>query len=94
MSDKVEMPDDADCRNCSDSDPGAWHALDKHCWNAASEESQRLIETEALLPASGGPERDYEPVTPWGTIYGDDPTAPHWCKGLERMQAEMARFLP
>lgn len=33
-------------------------------------------------------------MTPWGTIYGDDPTAPHWCKGLERMQAEMARFLP
>jgi diadenosine tetraphosphate (Ap4A) HIT family hydrolase len=19
-------------------------------------------------------------MVPWGTIYGDDPTAPHWCK--------------
>ena len=26
-----------DCRNCSDSDPGAWHALDAHCQKLADQ---------------------------------------------------------
>ncbi len=23
---------------------------------------------------------DDQLMTPWGTVYGDDPTAPHWCR--------------
>lgn len=27
-------------------------------------------------------------MVPWGTIYGDDPTAPHWCRVARKLQEE------
>lgn len=29
-------------------------------------------------------------MTPWGTIYGDDPTAPHWCRVAQELQESVA----
>lgn len=31
-------------------------------------------------------------MTPWGTIYGDDPTAPHWCRVAKDLQAQLDRL--
>lgn len=28
-------------------------------------------------------------MVPWGTIYGDDPQAPHWCRVAQRLQDEL-----
>jgi histidine triad (HIT) family protein len=28
-------------------------------------------------------------MLPWGTIYGDDPSAPHWCRVAQRLQARL-----
>lgn len=28
-------------------------------------------------------------MVPWGTVYGDDPTAPHWCRVAQRLQDEL-----
>jgi histidine triad (HIT) family protein len=25
-------------------------------------------------------------MVPWGTVYGDDPQAPHWCRAAQRLQ--------
>jgi diadenosine tetraphosphate (Ap4A) HIT family hydrolase len=29
-------------------------------------------------------------MTPWGTIYGDEPTAPHWCRVAQELQDSVA----
>ena len=28
-------------------------------------------------------------MVPWGTVYGDDPQAPHWCRVAQRLQDEL-----
>lgn len=33
---------------------------------------------------------DDQLMTPWGTVYGDDPAAPHWCSVAQRMQDQFA----
>ena len=32
---------------------------------------------------------DDQLMTPWGTVYGDDPTAPHWCRQAQALQAQI-----
>lgn len=32
-------------------------------------------------------------MVPWGTVYGDDPTAPHWCRLAQRLQDELDRVV-
>lgn len=31
-------------------------------------------------------------MTPWGTIYGDDPTAPHWCRVAQELQDSLTEM--
>lgn len=33
-------------------------------------------------------------MTPWGTIYGDDPTAPHWCRAAQELQDAITEMRP
>lgn len=35
---------------------------------------------------------DDELMTPWGTIYGDDPTAPHWCRVAQELQDSLTEM--
>lgn len=30
-------------------------------------------------------------MVPWGTIHGDDPQAPHWCRVAQRLQDQIER---
>lgn len=32
---------------------------------------------------------DDQLMTPWGTIYGDDPTAPHWCRQAQELSERL-----
>ncbi len=32
--------------------------------------------------------KDDQLMVPWGTVYGDDPKAPHWCKQAEEWRAK------
>jgi histidine triad (HIT) family protein len=36
---------------------------------------------------------DDQLMTPWGTVYGDDPTAPHWCRVAEQVAEEIAHAI-
>ncbi|MBF6138093.1 HIT domain-containing protein [Nocardia otitidiscaviarum] len=31
-------------------------------------------------------------MVPWGTVYGEDPQAPHWCRVAERLSGELAQL--
>lgn len=31
-------------------------------------------------------------MVPWGTIYGEDPSAPHWCNLAKTLQGEVERL--
>ncbi len=33
--------------------------------------------------------KDDKLMTPWGTIYGNDPTAPHWCRVAEELSQQL-----
>ena len=33
-------------------------------------------------------------MVPWGTVYGDDPRAPHWCAVAQQLRDELDRQLP
>jgi len=33
-------------------------------------------------------------MTPWGTLYGDDPTAPHWCRRAQELSDELGAQRP
>lgn len=33
-------------------------------------------------------------MLPWGTVYGDDPTAPHWCRVAQELQDSLTEMQP
>lgn len=37
---------------------------------------------------------DDQLMVPWGTIYGDDPTAPHWCRQAQALQDQLSARSP
>ena len=36
---------------------------------------------------------DDQLMTPWGTIYGDEPSAPHWCRVAEDLTNRMSEWI-